>query len=177
MLLIVIPMLIIWAVSGDAFAQTTNTAKTPTPTPSPTPPTPVVTTQPGTGTPAVTTVEPIATTEDLNSQFNQFVTGLIGTGGAVGGGIGALWAKFRGKAKRIDSALRAQDFDQRDLMEIWNSIIIAGKNNPDIAFGKLLAMKAYKNRETSDVTILQAWDKEFAEYDEWFTKRYVENPQ
>lgn len=129
------------------------------------------------GTPAVNVPQPIATTQDLNSQFNTFVTGLTGTVAAAGGGIGALWAKFRGKAKRIDNALRAQDFDTKDLFDLMNSMIIYGKEDPSISWGAMLIKKAYPDRKTNDVTIIQAWDKQFEEYNEWFTKRYVENPE
>lgn len=129
------------------------------------------------GTPSVNVPQPIATTQDLNSQFNTFVTGLTGTVAAAGGGIGALWAKFRGKAKRIDNALRAQDFDTKDLFDLINALMVAGKENPTITWGEVVSKKAYPDRKLNDQTIHQAWGEQFEEYNEWFTKRYVENPE
>lgn len=122
------------------------------------------------------TIIPVTTQQSPTDQFNEFLLSLTAIGAPAAGGIGALWAKFRSKAQRIDNALRAQDFDTRDLMELWNSIIIAGKKNPDMPFGQIIQQKAYKDRDLSDTTIIQAWDKEYLEYDEWFTKRYVMNP-
>lgn len=111
------------------------------------------------------------------NSFNDFLAGLAAIGGPTIAGIGTLWAKFRSKAKRIDNALRAEDFDNRDLMEIWNSIIVTAKNNPTMPLGEIIKQKAYKDKELLDITIAQAWGKEYDEYNEWFTKRYVMNPE
>lgn len=128
------------------------------------------------GTPVVQTTQAIATEEDLGQQFNTFATGLLGTLGASAGGIGALWARFRSKAKRIDNALRGQDFDQRDLMEVLNSFFEAAKKDKTKTPGQLLDEMAYKDKVLLEKTIAVAWANEYDEYMEWFHQRYEVNP-
>lgn len=125
-------------------------------------------------TPVVQTNEPIATEEDV---FNQFLAGLGTTVVGVGGGVGALWAKIRGKTKRIDQALRGADFDTRDLFEIFNSVFIHADANPTMPLGDIIKQKAYMDKKLSDKTIKQAWSEQYDEYCEWFHQRYEINKE
>lgn len=155
----------------SAFGQTTTTPPTPNPVPTP-PAQPELTTVQSTATPAVNVAQPIATTDDLANQFNTL---LATSGTGIIGGVGALWAIVRKKTSKIDNALRGADFDNRDLLEIMNSIFEHAKKNPDKSLGAILDMPAFKDRVLTNTTIAVAWDKEYNEYDEWFTQRYVMN--
>lgn len=125
-------------------------------------------------TPVVSTTEPIATEQDV---FNQFLAGLGTTVVAAGGGVGALWAKIRGKTKRIDQALRGTDFDHRDLIEVLNSFFEAAKKDKTKTPGQLLDEMAYKDKILLEKTIAVAWATEYEEYMEWFNQRYQINKE
>lgn len=135
-----------------------------------------ITTTTAAGTPAINTAVPIATTDDLSDQFQKFVMGLVGTGTVAGGGVATLWAKFRGKAKRIDAALRAQDFDNKDLLDHINTIFESAKDNPEMPLGKIIMLPAFRDKKLMNKSIAEAWATDYDEYNEWFTKRYTENP-
>lgn len=128
------------------------------------------------GTPTVPVAQQIATTDDLSQQFNQTMAALIATGGTVSAGVGAVWSKMRGKAKKIDFALRGNDFDQRDLMEVLNSFFEAAKRDKTKTPGQILDDMAYKDKVLLEKNIGTAWAQEYDEYMEWFEQRYTVNP-
>lgn len=182
-----IALFLFWAVLvaliGQVYGQatptpTTTTGTTSTTTATPLPPTtPTIAVNPTGGTPTVATQNEIATTNDLSQQFNQTMAALIATGGTVSAGVGTVWAKMRGKAKKIDSALRGQDFDNRDLLEVLNSFFEAAKKDKTKTPGILLDDMAYKDKILLSKTIGEAWAGEYDEYMEWFTQRYTVNPE
>lgn len=154
-LLIIIPLLLVVvpeSVSGQSNLTTQQTS-----------PTPVLQT---------TTQQQIATEEDV---FNQFLTSLGATIGVAGTGVGALWAKIRGKTKNIDQALRGTDFDIRDLIEILNSFFENAKKDETKTPGQILKEMAYKDQVLLEKTIAAAWGEEYKEYMEWFHQRYEVN--
>lgn len=153
-----------WSVFGQTLA---NATQTPVLTPNP---------MPG-GTPTVPVPQEIATTDDLSDQFQKTMTALLGTGGVVTAGVGTVWAKMRSKTKKIDVALRGQDFDNRDLMEVLNSFFEAAKSDKTLTPGQILDKMAYKDKVLLEKNIGTAWAQEYDEYMEWFNSRYMVNQQ
>lgn len=158
LLIIIIPLLLV--IPGSVNGQQSNLT--------------TITTQQNPPTPVLQTTQQIATEEDV---FNQFLTSLGATIGVAGTGVGALWAKIRGKTKEIDQALRGTDFDIRDLIEIINSTFESSKKNPGKPLDEIIRMPAYKDNILLEKTIAQAWAEEYKEYMEWFEQRYKINKE